>query len=300
MARSIDFSRATASTICKSSSLLALTAMSYLLSDRCRSSRLGSARLRASLVLLALVFRLAGLPPSRGRTSCFGVLISAFSRRSASRISASVITSRASAISATASRATVSSAPRRRPPAADRRRVAPSTASTASMMPAKPLAAFERVAQLDARLVADGAAEIGFAHQRPVDARRRHFQPVGRADRVFEVEMRRDRHAGGLAILDAHRAVRLLGHHLQDRRGGGGELHPHQPIADARSGRRDDLGDAPRLPVLDDEPRLVETLGRGLERRDMGCHHAAGRANKKERVPAGAHSQNLSAFSREV
>ena len=35
-------------------------------------------------------------------------------------------------------------------------------------------------------------------------------------------------------------------------------LDPHQPVADRAQRRRDDFGDAPRLSVLDDEPRLVE------------------------------------------
>ena len=141
---------------------------------------------------------------------------------------------------------------------------------------AKPLAAFERAVQFDARLVADGAAEIGFAHQRPVDAGRRHLQPIGRVDRVFEVEMRRHRHAGGLAILDAHRAVGLLGHHLQHRLHGGGEPDAHQPIADGAQRRVDDFGDAPRRSVFDDQPRFVEPLGGLFERRDVLCFHRLG------------------------
>ena len=82
----------------------------------------------------------------------------------------------------------------------------------------EPLAAVERHVEFDPRLVAERPHEIGAAHQRPVDAGRGHFEPVFARDRVLEVEHRRQRPAGRLAILDRHRAVGPLGHDLQRRR----------------------------------------------------------------------------------
>ena len=46
------------------------------------------------------------------------------------------------------------------------------------------------------------AFEIRAPHQRPVDAGRRQLQPIGAVDRIGDVEHRRQRARGGLAILD--------------------------------------------------------------------------------------------------
>jgi hypothetical protein len=130
------------------------------------------------------------------------------------------------------------------------------------------------------------ALEIRAAHQRPVDPGRGDLQPVLAIDRILDVEHRRERARGGLAILDQHRAVRPLRHDLHGAAGRRGDPHAHQPIAEAGQHRRCERGDARRHALLGDEPGLGEVVH--VDR----FHHArVPSGNKKERVPGGAHSQ---------
>ena len=164
--------------------------------------------------------------------------LAAFSRRNASATSSSVSTSLASLMSSIGSRTSASS-----PSAASSRRMRARLALGAGKDAAKALAALDRHCHLDLRDVAGVALEIGFAHQRPVDAGRGNLQPVGAVDRIGDVEHRRQRARHGLAILDRHRAVRALRHDLHGAAVRARDLHPHQPIAElldapARRSRR--------------------------------------------------------------
>ena len=59
-------------------------------------------------------------------------------------------------------------------------------------------------------VLADEARELRRREQRPVDARRRHFQRVMAADRILDIELRGDFAADRLAILDRHRTRRAV------------------------------------------------------------------------------------------
>ena len=86
---------------------------------------------------------------------------------------------------------------------------------------AEALAAVDRNFHFDLRQIAGVAVEIGLAHQRPVDAGRGYFQPVGAIDQVGHVEHRRERARDRLAVLHRHAAVRPLGHDLDGAAVGG-------------------------------------------------------------------------------
>ena len=117
--------------------------------------------------------------------------------------------------------------------------------------------AVDRRLHLHLRDVAGIAVEIRTPHQRPVDAGRGNLQPIGGFDRVGDIEHRRQRARGGLAVLDRHGAVRPFGHDLYGAAGKAGDAHPHQPIAERRRAPARRRGDARRPPRLGDEPRLV-------------------------------------------
>ena len=102
----------------------------------------------------------------------------------------------------------------------------------ADQQAAETLAPVDRDLHLDLDQMAGVAVEIGFAHQRPVDAGRGNLQPVGALDRVGHVEHRRQRARDRLAVLDRHGAVRPLRHDLHGAAVGGRHLHPHQPVAE--------------------------------------------------------------------
>ncbi len=116
--------------------------------------------------------------------------------------------------------------------------------------------AVDRDRHLDLDLVAGIALEIRAPHQRPVDAGRRHFEPIGAIDRVGDVEHRRQRARDGLAVLDRHGAVRPLGHDLDGAAGEPGNPDPDQAVAEAGEHRLDDGGNAGRHALLDDQARL--------------------------------------------
>jgi len=124
------------------------------------------------------------------------------------------------------------------------------------------LAAGDRLARIDLGEMAGPALEIARAHQRPVDARRRDLEVIGRLDGVVDVERRRHRLADLLATLDIHRAVRPFGHDLQGAAVLGADAHTHQPIAEIDDRRLDDRGNTRRHAALDDEARFL-----------IGCRH---------------------------
>ena len=119
-------------------------------------------------------------------------------------------------------------------------------------------AAIVRPAQFYARVHADGPAEIRDACQRTVDAGRGNLQPVGRRNRIFDVERRRQRVVDRLAIVDGQRSVRPLGHDLDRHPLSGHDLDPHE----AKIHRNKDWprhgGDARGHAGLFDQSRLIQ------------------------------------------
>ena len=93
---------------------------------------------------------------------------------------------------------------------------------------AEALAVGDQDRRLDLDEMALPGREIRLAHQRPVDARRRHFQMIRLVDRIFDIEDRRNGPADLLAILDGHGAVLALGHDLQRQAVLPGQPHAHQ------------------------------------------------------------------------
>jgi hypothetical protein len=85
---------------------------------------------------------------------------------------------------------------------------------------------------LDADLVADRPQEIGPAHERAVDAGRRHLQPVGLVGHgIVHVQEGRDGHARLLAIVHRHRPVGALRHDLDHRPLIRRDFHANEAIA---------------------------------------------------------------------
>ena len=169
--------------------------------------------------------------------------------------------------------------------------------------PAKALASVDKDRHLDPRLVADGAGEIRFAHQRPIDARGGNLQPIGLRHRLLDVEDRRQRHADAFAILDRHRPVGTLRHDLNRRALARGNLDPDKPVAQIPQNRRRDAADALARARIFDQARFIQPLDglgggsmRGFDHATCGQRRPGG--NKKERVPAGAHSQLISPYRR--
>ena len=103
---------------------------------------------------------------------------------------------------------------------------------------------------------------------------------IGAVDRVFNIEDRRDHPAQRLAILDGHRSVGALGHHLQGRAVLTGQAHTHQPEAFGIEHRLDQHGDTGIDPGLGDQARFVFGYGRefAFVRRQFRLEY------KKERV----------------
>ena len=200
--------------------------------------------------------------------------------------SSSVSTSLASLISSIGSRTSASS-----PAAASSRRMRAASPSVPASMAAKTLAAVDRDLHLDLDQMAGVAVEIGFAHQRPVDAGRGNLQPVGALDRVGHVEHRRQRARDGLAVLDRHAAVRPLRHDLHGAAVGARYLHPHQPVAEALDHRLGDGRDAGRQPRLDDQPRFG-LVGRGVAAAFACRASLAAILVTKKSGSRGTHSQN--------
>src|SRR5574337_1344190 len=170
--RSIDFSRATASTICNSSSRLALTAIFVSLHGPGRRESAGFGRIlsvpRAPRPRFARLPLRGLLAPQRGADEIVGQHEPRLAHRGK----------------------------RKRDPGlglvvgddAERGRGSLGTFGQRFDAAAKPLAAVDRRGQLELRLVPDGPAEIRLADERAVDPRRRHFEPVGPRHDVPGVE----------------------------------------------------------------------------------------------------------------
>jgi hypothetical protein len=136
-----------------------------------------------------------------------------------------------------------------------------SVALDAGKRSAEPFAAMTGDGHLDLDEVTCMTLEIRAAHQRPIDAGRGNFQPVGPFDGVGDIEHRRKCARNRLAIFDVHRSVRPFGHDLDRATCLAGDPDPDQPIAHllqhGRSNRRDTRGDA----RLDDQARLGQQVG---------------------------------------
>ncbi len=102
----------------------------------------------------------------------------------------------------------------------------------------------DRLRHLDARLVADSSLEIRLPDQRPVDAGRGDFEPIGLGHDVLDVERGRECGAGALTVVDRHRAVGTFRHDLHRRSAGRGDFHPHEPQPEIAQDRRGDAPDA--------------------------------------------------------
>ena len=114
---------------------------------------------------------------------------------------------------------------------------------------AESFASIDRRRHLDPRLAADRPLEIRLPDKRPVDARGGELEPIGLAHDVLDVEHRRERRAGPLAVLNRHRPVRPLGHDLHRRPAGRRDLDPHEPQPEIAQDRRGDAPDAQRGPA---------------------------------------------------
>ena len=186
----------------------------------------------------------------------------------------------------------------------------------AEQLAAEPLAALGGHRHLDLHLIAGVALEIRLPHQRPVDAGRRQLQPVGAIDRIGRVEHRRQRARARLAIVDRHRAVGPLGHHLHGAAVEPRHAHAHQAIAQAFQHRLDHGCDTRRKPGSTirrfSAPSAALCVSIVSVIRPLWCRFAAawvpvtlgifalflsprseGRSgNKKERVPGGPLSKS--------
>ena len=169
-----------------------------------------------------------GASPSSRRSSRSAAL----PRRIDSAISSSVRTSLASAMSSITSSTSASSSGAYIIPVQPH-----AIAFDAGERAAEPLAALMGDRHLDLDEVASVALEIGTAHQRTVDARRRNLQPIGPVDRIGDVEHRRQRPRDRLAILDLHRSIGSFRHNLNGAAGLAGDLDPHQAVAHALQDR---------------------------------------------------------------
>ncbi len=122
-----------------------------------------------------------------------------------------------------------------------------------------------RPAQFYARVHPDGAAKIRNARQRAVDAGRGNLQPVGRRNRVLDVQRRRQRIVDRLAVVDGQRSVRPLGHDLDRRPLSGQDLDPHKAKIHRHEDRPRDGGDARGDAGLFDQARLIERRVKNLQ-----------------------------------
>ena len=89
---------------------------------------------------------------------------------------------------------------------------------------------------------------------------------------VLDIEHRRERNAGALAVVDRHRAVGAFGHDLHSRARGGGNLHPDEPQAEIPQDRRCDATDPEAEAGVLDKARFVQSLDglRGVKMRRFG------------------------------
>ena len=121
--------------------------------------------------------------------------------------------------------------------------------------------------QFDSRLLAQGARKIRGANQRAVEARRRDFQPIGLADRILDIDHRRQGVVNFLAFVDGQRAIRPLGHDLDDGALPGREFDAHQTKAHGIEHALRNRGDPRGHAGFRDKTRLIKRSVRILDRR---------------------------------
>ena len=151
------------------------------------------------------------------------------------------------------------------------------------------------------------ALEIGAAHQRPVDARRGNFQPIGAVDRIGDIEHRRQRARGAsqssISMVPSGRSAMIW------------TVQPDSPETRTRTSRYPSafstgsatMATRAAIPVSAISRRSVRHVGIDRIRHSFSRPHAAtirsvsariarvpvlpgSAGNKKERVPGGAHS----------
>ena len=266
--RSIDFSRATASAICNSSSLFALI---------------------PACAMLSSLHSTIQISPQRPRPPPGPWLLPFLARRNVSRMSSSVSTRRASATS--------------RDRQADDLAAqlieldldANLLAFDALEHAAEPLAARDQLLHLDLGLVARPVLEIGRPHQRPVDAGRGHLERVLPLHGVVRVEHRRKAARDLRALLHRDRALRPLGHDLHGRPVASRHDHPHQAEAQIREHRLGDGRDLGGQAGLANEARVGRSPAHRPQSRQVQVFASrearADRPKQKERTPR-AHSQS--------
>src|SRR5271166_852217 len=281
--RSIDFSRATASTICKSSSLLALTAIGVSFVGLERLWR----RAASHGFPVRIGFEFGGLRRGPGRVgggptdvlqrglfapeSKTNEIVGQHKPRLAHGADRQLDVRLAFVVGRQQNA-------RRRPVRPWRDGLDQST---------EPFTSVDRRRHLDARLVADCALEIRLPNKRPVDAGGGNLEPIGLGHDVLDVEYRRERRAGPLAVVNRHRAVWPLGHDLHRRPGGRRDPDPHEPQSEVAQHRRGDASDAQSEPTVLDEARLVQSW----KARMFGFDHSPWQ--QKRAGPRRAHSQKL-------
>ncbi len=134
--------------------------------------------------------------------------------------------------------------------------------------PAKTLApAFMGEGQFDPGLLADRPEKVGGAHQGAIEARRGDLQPIGLADRILDIDHRRQSVVDFLAFVDGQRTVGPLGHDLDDRPLPAHDLDPHEAKAHRVQHTLGNRGDPRGHAGLRDETRLVERSVRILDGR---------------------------------
>ena len=90
--------------------------------------------------------------------------------------------------------------------------------------------------------------------------------------------------------------VRALRHDLNRWPSARRNLDPDKPVAQVPQDRRRDATDALAGPRISDKARFVEPFDGRSGSWKRGFDHTTLASNKKERVPAGAHSQLVSPF----
>ena len=125
----------------------------------------------------------------------------------------------------------------------------------------EPLAALDHPVGFQTRLLALEQVEVDGTGQGPVDAGRRHLEAICTIDWIGRIEHRRERPRADFAILDRHRAVGPLGHHLHGAALGARHAHAHQAIARIFKHRLHDRGDAGRQSWFNDQALLGALMG---------------------------------------
>ena len=158
--------------------------------------------------------------------------------------------------------------------------------------------AVDRLARHDLRQPADEPPVVGFAAQRPIQPRRRHFEGVARAEPcrqfVLDVEQRAEVLADPLAVFDADRFRGRVARALGWRPGGRAVTRSTQPIDSRRNCRS--KSSSPWLAATRGRPR-ASSSNRCLS---MAVTHVVGEVDRapgrplKHKKWARAHYQSLS------